>query len=1648
MPSLHTYLRTVFTFSLLTISNTIFAVVANGTYNFGVFTDGNPNLTHNDFILSGTANGATMNMAIDGSLAYGENLAISNNDACVYKLAADGTNTGSFELTGISANDYNNGATYNGVKLVGNLLSGGTVQSVNTINDAGKDFYNTSDFGLGSFSGQQITSFEIQFTALESVDFCTNIDFNSFSISNAQAPGAANAAPTLTGESVNQAVSDTASLSPFSSVVLVDGESDNVSIALSLDDNAKGTLSATTIASGTLSSVQASLRAITFTPTANRVAVGSTEATTLTIVISDATGSNTYTATSVVSTSINDAPSISTTAGTSATEDVAYSYDAGATDDDTSDTQVWSISNTPTGMALNTATGVVSWTPANGVTNSGAVLLTVTDSGGLTATQSFTISVNAVNDAPVITSGNDTTATYTVAENQTSVATITSTDVDSADNLFSTTLAGTDAGSFTITTAGVLTFNTAPDFETKTTYTVIVTASDGALTDTQTITVHITNVNDNSPVFSSTATLSVNVNSAYSYSLVATDADTSDTVSFSASTKPSWLTLSGSTLSGTPVCGNMGNNSVSIVATDGTNNTTQSWTVNVTDTANTCNAAPTITGESSSQAVNDNASLSPFSSVVLVDGESDNVSITLSIDDNAKGTLSATTIASGTLSSVQANLRAITFTPTANRVAVGSTEATTLTIVISDATGSNTYTATSVVSTSINDAPTAVLLAGTNTATVNENNSTPTIVAALTSTDIDVNNTHTYTLVAGAGSADNTSFAISGTNLQIITVADFEAKATYTIRVQTNDGNGGTFANAFIVNIGNAQIDSDSDGVIDDIEYLIGTSDNDAGYYGGTLTSSTDVDSDGLPDSLETYIKNTFFASDSAYTTTKLTASTDTDKDGLPDALEVIKGFNPNDVDSPTTNGKTDDNANLLTNAVDAYMGTLSATVTSTYRDIDSDGLPDALEIKTGSNPQSADSPTQNGNSVSATITTAMGKYLESKGVNSVNKYTDTDKDLMPDVVEVALGSNPFGLSIDSDSDGIADAAELYLANNGGSATLTTTIGQDSDSDMVPNYLDIALPLATRFNDNTKVASDESTLFDWMTAYAAINYPDITVINNSGLGDSDGDTIIDKTELITGFNPFVNNKPYANIGVFQAGDKLATLAAANTTTFAVNYKNAAYYHNTSITYAWYLDDDLTNAVGTSRTFTKNANTLSQGTHKIKVILTLSAVNYTYATNFRVAATADGDSDNDGIADADDTLNDQGGLSPNAESTATASVIKPFVKDSNNNIVENSAMVVRAGAVALEYKKPSANVSELVGITNSATGKVIIPANNNGALVDEVFDFEVSNIPVDTTEVQIVIPLKSGLPAGARYEKLTNSGTWQEYTAIETANSVAGSCYDASVNWVSGVNTGADCARITLTDGDITFDLDGEATANGQIKDPGAFVIPNDGGINYGSGGGGCVLSNSDNHNKFDPTLYILLTLALLTLFRKNIIKIVTIATLLIGGNSVANADSDYYIGFGIGKSFLSPEFSSDYTANNHNNAKQLLLGMSLPSNNEFIKKLNAELSVVDLGNVELTNSAGDKSIINYKIKTLGLSYYLTKDKAINPFIGLGYRHISQNSNDNKPVNANSYYAKFGADITLNKASNTSLRISYNRYARDAKASFVSLVWKF
>ena len=87
---------------------------------------------------------------------------------------------------------------------------------------------------------------------------------------------------------------------------------------------------------------------------------------------------------------------------TAATQDVLYSYDVDSTDID-NDVLQFSVLEGPAGMSIDSASGVVSWTPGNDDVGIQNVAISVSDGTGTTSLP-YTITVENVNDAPIIDS--------------------------------------------------------------------------------------------------------------------------------------------------------------------------------------------------------------------------------------------------------------------------------------------------------------------------------------------------------------------------------------------------------------------------------------------------------------------------------------------------------------------------------------------------------------------------------------------------------------------------------------------------------------------------------------------------------------------------------------------------------------------------------------------------------------------------------------------------------------------------------------------------------------------------------------------------------------------------------------------------------------------------------------------------------------------------------------------------------------------------------------------------------------------------------------------------------------------------------------------------------------------------------------------
>ena len=258
-------------------------------------------------------------------------------------------------------------------------------------------------------------------------------------------------------------------------------------------------------------------------------------------------------------------------------------------------------------FTINSRTGALALVNPQNYESVGAGNFQVTigaSDGTQTATRGYTVTITDVNEAPVMAS----TATVSVAENQTVVTTISATDPDAGNTITYAISGGADANQFAIdASTGVLSFRNAPDYDTgQHSYQVQVLASDGQLATTQTLTVNLTNV-DEAPVITSSASASVAENSTNVMTVTAYDPEGAAlSYSISGGADASLFTISQAGVLSyvTAPDYEAGHNAaqVEVSVSDGTGHvTTQLINVAVTDV----NEAPVVT--SSAFSINENS---------------------------------------------------------------------------------------------------------------------------------------------------------------------------------------------------------------------------------------------------------------------------------------------------------------------------------------------------------------------------------------------------------------------------------------------------------------------------------------------------------------------------------------------------------------------------------------------------------------------------------------------------------------------------------------------------------------------------------------------------------------------------------------------------------------------------------------------------------------------------------------------------------------------------------------------------------------------------------------------------------------------------------------------------------------------------------
>jgi gliding motility-associated-like protein len=351
------------------------------------------------------------------------------------------------------------------------------------------------------------------------------------------------------------------------------------------------------------------------------------------------------------------------------------------------------------------------------------------------------------------------------------------------------------------------------------------------------------------------------------------------------------------------------------------------------------------------------------------------------------------------------------------------------------------------------------------------------------------------------------------------------------------------------------QVDSDGDGIYDQIEVNNGTDPNNScdpknapGYKGYIATNmswqKSDCDGDGITNGQELINKTDPYdpcspMQEPRYSgydrTNAIWLTSDCDGDGLTNGQEIIIGTNPfmADTDGDGLNDKAEvtNKFNPLDSCsptqVAGYKAYDSSNAMWKISDCDGDGITNGNEIVNNTDPYNPCSPQP------------LATNKSYNGTNQIWLTADCDGDGLTNGQEIIIGTNPF--VADTDGDGLNDKIEVTNTFNPLDSCSPTQVAgykaydssnamwkiSDCDGDGITNGNEI-VNNTDPYNPCSPLPSTNNTSYDstnqiWLTSDCdgdgLTNGQEIKIGTNPFIADTDGDGISDGTENKNGTSP-------------------------------------------------------------------------------------------------------------------------------------------------------------------------------------------------------------------------------------------------------------------------------------------------------------------------------------------------------------------------------------------------------------------------------------------------------------------------------------------------------------------------------------------------
>ncbi len=1159
----------------------------------------------------------------------------------------------------------------------------------------------------------------------------------------------------------------------------------------------------------------------------------------------------------------NNAP-VGTADSSSTNEDNAVAVDVLANDNDV-DSSInpasVTVTNAPANgsTSVNTGTGVITYTPNADFNGSDSFTYTVSDLlGGTSSDTTVSITVNAVNDAPVASGDvantpEDNPVLIDVAANDS--------DVDSGDAVDSATLAivAAPTNGSAVVSAGQIQYTPDADYSGSDSFTYTIDDQNGATSNVATVMVNVSGVND-APVASDDS-VTTDEDTAVDVDLLTNDSDvdgTVDATTVAVVTNPTSGSVGIDPVTGvatyTPAANSNGSDSFTYVVQDDGNATSNTATVTVT--VNSVNDAPV--------AADDVATVqedSPYTINVLgndsdVDG---------SLQSNTLELLSTPSNGSAVVSGGQ-----ISYTPGAEYSGADS-----LSYRVQDDLGEWSNAASvSITVQAVNDAP----LANDDSATTDEDNA---VVISVSDNDSDVDGTLDVTSITvvstpasgtavsnGDGTITYTPNAdVNGSDSFTYSIQDdgAETSNTATVSVTVNavndaptitgsptlsllEGEAYSFVptladvdnatlTAEVVNLpGWAGFDT-STGAITGTP-LVG----DAGDYADISVSVTDgSETATLPLFAITVI------GDNDTDGTADTVDADDDNDGMSDEYETTYGFDPldasdgaQDADGDTISNYQESVDNTDPSDANDYVdvtapvitppATLTVNATGLFTPVSvvellglqSEPASDAelqteLDALTIDNVDGSDCCDTQVNDV------VEGELLLPPGNNTVT-YRAVDRKGNVGTATQTVQVIPL-VSMSKDQTGAeGSSAAFQVLLNGKSPSYpltvsyvinTTLSGADgSDHDLVDGSV-------TFTTDQTSAQVDVQLLVD-----GSLEGDETLVVD---LGSSGINVGAKSRYTLTIAED--NLPPEVSLQVAQgAGNTAQVLQTGGnvTVTATVTDPNSG---DTAMLDWRGTDSALTDVDGdtTDSTFVFDPSGLQAGVYRVGLSVTdTNGATDTARTTFQVVTSLPSlsslnDSDDDGVDDQTEGAGDEDndGIPNYLDNLPAKNLLPEVASETAQYLMEcDPGVRCRLGEFALQNSGGGTSLGE--SELDTIPG---LSSDSDYQFSGGVFDFEIHELPSPGDSVRIVVPQTAAIPANAVYRKFDN-GQWRTFSEnafnqLHSAPGDPGYCPPpGDTSWTPGLAEGDYCVQLTIQDGGPN---DADGVVNGSIEDPGGVA---------------------------------------------------------------------------------------------------------------------------------------------------------------------------------------------------------------------------------